>query len=75
MVLFFTFRFVRSSERVVRVVIDMDYVASDKLGNLVGVGIVLYVQFTYAIRSNEHITTLLNMFNVPSMTYVTVGPG
>ena len=50
----FTFGFVRSSERVVRAVIDMDYVASDKLGNLIRLGIVLYVQFTYADRLVQH---------------------
>ena len=37
----FTFGFARGSERDVRALIDMDYVASDKLGNLVGFGIVL----------------------------------
>ena len=48
--LIFTFGFVLSSDRDVRAVIEMDYVASDNLGNLVGLGIVLYVQFTYAVR-------------------------
>ena len=47
---FFTFGFVRSSERVVRAVIDMEYVASDNLGNLVRIRIVRVVHFTYANR-------------------------
>ena len=53
-----------------RAVIDMDYVASDKLGNLVGLGILLYVHFTYEVRLTiiEHVTILLNMFNLPSIT-------
>ena len=61
-----------------RVLVDMDYVASDELGNLVRVGIVLDVHFTYAaVQSVQDISTilLLNMFNVPSMTYTTPGPG
>ena len=52
----------------------MDYVASDNLGNLIGLGIVLYVRFTYAVRLIEHVIIHLNMFKVPSMTYATVGP-
>jgi hypothetical protein len=60
---------------VVRAVVDIDYVASDELGNLVRRGFVLEVQFTYVVRSVQHITILLNMLNVPSMTYRTAGPG
>ena len=52
----------------------MDYVASNKLGNLVGLGIILEVHFTYAVRLAKHVSILLNMFDVPSMTYATVGP-
>ena len=52
----------------------MDYVTSDNLGNLVGLGIILYMRFTYAVRLIEHFTILLNLFNVPSMMYATVGP-
>ena len=71
-----TFAFVRSSERDVRALIEMDYVTSDNLGNLVGLEIVLEVHFTYAIRFLiiGHVTILLNKFNVPSITYTTVGP-
>ena len=69
-----TFGFVRSSERIVRALIDMDYVASNKLGNLVGLGIILEVHFTYAVRLAKHVSILLNMFDVPSMTYATAGP-
>jgi len=39
------FGFVRSSEGEVSVVVDMDYVASDELGNFVRLGIVLEVHF------------------------------
>ena len=70
----FTFGFIRSSERVVRALIDMEYVASNKLGNLVGLGIVLEVHFTYTVRLVQHVSRLPNMFNVPSMTYTTAGP-
>ena len=45
----FTFGFARSSERVVRALIDMEYVASDQLGNLVRLRIVREVDFTYAV--------------------------
>ena len=44
-----------SSEGVVRAVVDMEYVASDELGNLVRLGIVLEVYFTYAVRLVQHI--------------------
>ena len=57
-----------------RAVIDMEYIARDKLGNLVGLGIVLEVHFTYTVRLIQHVSILLNMFNVPSMTYATDGP-
>ena len=71
----FTFDFVRGKEGVARVVFDMDYVASKKLGNLVRLGFVPDMYFTYIVRSAQVIRTkLLNMFNVPSMTYTTVGP-
>ena len=71
----FTFGFVRGKEGVARVVFDMDYVASKKLGNLVRLGFVPDMYFTYIVRSAQVIRTkLLNMFNVPSMTYTTVGP-
>ena len=46
----FTFGFVRSSEGVVRALVNMDYVASDELGNLVRLGIVLEMYFTYAVQ-------------------------
>ena len=55
----YTFRFVRRNEGVVRAVVDMDYVTGDKLGNLVRLGFVLEVQFTYVVRSVQHITILL----------------
>jgi hypothetical protein len=55
--------------------VDMDYVASDELGNLIRLGIVPEVHFTYAVQSVQHITILVNMLNVPSMTYATAGPG
>ena len=45
-----TFGFVRRSEGVVRLVVNMEYVASEELGNLVRLGIVLEVHFTYAIQ-------------------------
>ena len=70
----FTFGFIRRAEDEVRGVVDMDYVASDKLGNLVRHGIVLDVHFTYVVWSVQYITILLNMLNVPSMTYPTAGP-
>ena len=63
----FTFGFARSSERVVRAVIDMEYIASDKLGDLVRLRVVREVHFTYAVRLVQHVSILLNMFNVPSM--------
>ena len=42
--------------------VDMEYIASDELGNLVRLGIVREVNFTYAgpVSSNQHITVLLN---------------
>ena len=70
----FTFGFVRRNEGVARLVVDMDYVASEKLGNLVRLGFVPDVHFTYVVRSVQHIAILLDMFNVPSMMYATVGP-
>ena len=48
-----TFGFVRRSKGVVRAVFDMDYIASDELGNLVRLGIVPEVHFTYAVQSAE----------------------
>ena len=57
-----------------RTVVDMDYVASDELGNFVRLRFFLDVQFTYVVQSVQHITILLNMFKVPSMMYNTVGP-
>jgi hypothetical protein len=71
----FTFGIARRREDEVRVEVGMDYIASDELGNLVRLGFVLDVQFPYVVRSVQHITILLNMFNVPSMTYPTAGPG
>jgi hypothetical protein len=47
---YFTFGFVRRSEDAVRALVNMDYVASDELGNFVRLGFVLDVQFTYAVR-------------------------
>ena len=55
----FTFGFVRRNEGVVRVVVNRNYVASNELGNLVRLGFVLDVHFTYAVRSVQHITILL----------------
>jgi hypothetical protein len=52
----FTFGIVRRREGVARAVVDMDYVASNELGNLVRLGFVLDVYFTYVIRSVQHIT-------------------
>ena len=54
----FTFGFVRGKESVARVLIDMDYVASEKLDNLVRLGFFPDVQFTYVVRSVQLI--LLN---------------
>ena len=53
----FTFGFVRGKESVARVLIDMDYVASEKLGNLVGLGFVPNVHFTYVVRSVQRTST------------------
>jgi hypothetical protein len=64
---------VRRREGVASVVADMDYVANDELGNLVRLGFVIDVQFPYVVRSVQHITILLIMFNVPTMTYPIVG--
>ena len=71
----FTFGTGRGSVGVLRTMVDMNYVASAELDSLVRLGILLEVRFTYALRSVQHITILLNMFNVPSMTYPTAGPG
>ena len=46
----FMFGLIRSSEGVVRAFVNMDYVASDELGNLVRLGIVLEMYFTYAVQ-------------------------
>ena len=71
----FTFGFVRGKEGVARVLVKMNYVASEKLDNLVGLGFVPDVQFTYVVRLVQRISTKLrNMFNVPSMMYATIGP-
>ena len=53
----------------------MDYVASDELGNLVRLGIVLEVHFTYAVQSVHILPYFLNAFSSPSMMYATAGPG
>ena len=53
--------------------VDMDYIASDELGNF-RLRFILGVQFTYVVRSVQHITILLNIFNVPSIIYKTDGP-
>jgi hypothetical protein len=65
--LIFTFGFVRRKEGVARVLVDVDYVASYKLGNLVRLGFVLDVHFTYVVRSvstndntSEHVQRTLN---------------
>ena len=71
----FTFGTGWSSEGVVRAVVDMEHIASDELGNLVRLGIVLEVHFAYEVQLVQHITILLNMFNLPSTTYATAGPG
>ena len=71
----FTFGFVRSSEGVVRVVVNMDYVASNELGNLVRLGIVLEAHFTYAVQSVHILPYFLDTFSSPSMMYATAGPG
>ena len=47
---YFTFGFVRGGKGDARVVVNMDYVASDELGNLVRHGFVIDVQFTYVVR-------------------------
>lgn len=71
----FNFGFVRRGVlSVVRAMVNMEYVASNELGNLVRLGIVLEVRFTYVVQSVQYITILLNMFNIPSMTYTTAGP-
>ena len=70
----FTFGVSWSREDVVRAVVDMEYVTSNELGRFT-VGFVLDVKFTYVVGSVQHIAILLNMFNVPEMTYPTVGPG
>jgi hypothetical protein len=54
----FTFGFIRRRKGDVRVRLDVDYVASDDLGNLARLGIVREVHFAYAIRSVQHITIL-----------------
>ena len=46
----FTFGFARSSEGVERAFVDMEYVASDELGNLVRLGIFREMHFTYAVQ-------------------------
>ena len=46
-----TFGIVRRSESEVRVLVDMDYVASEEFGNLVRLGFILDVNFTYVVRS------------------------
>ena len=64
----FTFSSARGSEGVVRAVVDMDYVASDELGNLVGLRIVFKVHVTYAVpdrRLVQHMTIRLNMLAYP----------
>ena len=57
MILFYTFGFVWRSEDAVRAVVDMDYVASEELGNFVRLGFVLDVQFTYVVRSTLYHTS------------------
>ena len=42
-----------------RAVVNMDYVASEELGNLARLGFVRDVEFTYIGRSVQHITILL----------------
>ena len=59
MILFFTFGTGWTSEGVVRAMVDMEYIASDELGNIVRLGIVLEVHFTYEVRSVQHTTILL----------------
>ena len=55
----FTFGFVRGSEGVVRVVVNMDNVASNELSNLIRLRIVLEVHFTCAVRLVHDITILI----------------
>ena len=50
MLFLFTFGFVGSGEGVIRVVFDMEYIASEELDNLVRLRIVLEVHFTYVVR-------------------------
>ena len=50
----FTFGIARRCEGEACVLVDMDYVASDELGNLVRLGFVLDVEFTYVVRSVQH---------------------
>ena len=61
----YTFSPVRRCEVGVRALFNMDHVASDELGNLVRLGFVPEVYFTYAVRSVQHITIPLNMFTYP----------
>ena len=55
----FTFGFVRRTENVLRAVLNMDNVASEELGNLARFGFVREMNFTYVVRSVQHITKLL----------------
>ena len=45
-----------------RALVNVEYVARDKLGNLVRLGIVRVVHFAYAVRCVQRVTILLNMF-------------
>jgi hypothetical protein len=45
----------------VRALVDMEYVSSDELSNLIRLGIVLEVHFTYRVQLVQHITILLNV--------------
>ena len=72
----FTFGFARSSEGVERAFVDMEYVASDELGNLVRLGIFREMHFTYAVQLVRKIITIpLNMSSSPPMMYIRAGPG
>ena len=42
----------------------MDYVASEELGNLVRLGIVRDVHFTYAVQLLQHITIMIHFKHV-----------
>lgn len=69
-----TFGVARGSEGEKRAFFNVDYIASDELGDLARLGIVFEMDITCVFCTQFNIPRFRTSF-VPSITYATAGPG